>query len=188
MQWRWTETEILHHMHNLQIQIASKFCICAWQIYQASQKRNTVRFASRLKLSNFVFQVKQMTIVHVWSDDPHGISKTEEILIIPTTWPDRAADLLGNIRQWGRTDEERICWSSDIDVKFKGRNTTIGWMKLDRNWLIAANFTNVKMLSNVCFLRDRNFIGNTPDFFLHTRPKLRCTIDVTNRRDIFRNN
>jgi len=131
----------------------------------------TVWVTSRLKLPNFMFQLKQMMVADMWSNYPHGFSKTEEIFIIPTTWPSRTVDLVSNIRQRSWTNKERICWWANVDIKFKWRHTTVSWMKLNMNSLVASDFTEVKMLPNICCLWDWNFIGNAPDFFLYSQPK-----------------
>jgi len=119
-----------------------------------------------------------MMVDNMWSYYPHSISKTEEILIIWATWSHRTTDLVCNVRHWSWANKERVCRCANVNVKFKWRHTTVCRMELDMNCLVTSNFTDVKMLSNICFLWDWNFIGNTPDLFLYHSTRQKC-INVT---------
>lgn len=91
-------------------------------------------------------------VTYVRSDHPHGVSKSEEIFIISTTWPNRTADLAGNIRHRSWADIEWVCWPANVDIQLKRRHITISRMKLDMNYLVASDFAKIKVLPHVCFL------------------------------------
>ena len=140
----------------------------------------TVGVTYRLKLLNLVFQFKQVMVSYMWSDNPHGICKTEKILVVATTRTNGAVNLLSNVRKWCWSNKERIRWRTNVDVQLKWRtHVTVGWIERDINSLVSSNFTHVEMPPNSFFLGDRNFIGNAPDLFLHHRAN---QPHVTNRQ------
>lgn len=107
-------------------------------------------------------QVVDMDVPALWSEIIEGGIETEQVVLVQTAGPLAAKDVLGQLLWVLGPDKLLVAWGSDVD-QCSDRRGAIG--RLERRVMdgVAVDFSDVKVLLDLCDLFRYDAVGNSPD-------------------------